>query len=93
MAVIFDESDINILDEMGNQLLDELGNTPPVAPVKNPTSWNPQPMGFGSVTQFTGVNLTTNLLTILTTQLGAALTTTGAQVKGKNATNWTRTGF
>lgn len=91
MAVIFDESDINILDEMGNQLLDELGNTPPVAPVKNPTSWIPQ-SGYGYVSSFTGVSLTTDLNATLTTQLGIALTTTGNKITGKNPVIWRETG-
>lgn len=60
--------------------------------VKNPTSWIPQPEGFGYVTDFTGVSLTTDKAVVLTTNLGVPLATGGSQVTGKFATTWGNTG-
>ncbi len=59
---------------------------------KNKTSWLPQPMGFGYVTTFTGIKLTTDLGKVLTTDLGIALTTGGNKIVGKFPTKWSNTG-
>jgi hypothetical protein len=92
MAVIYDENDVNILDEFGNQILDEAGSSGG-PPVKNPTSWVPQPMGFGYVSNSgTAVSLTTNAGLALTTNLGVMLTTWVISVTGKYPTNWAGAG-
>lgn len=91
MAIILDEQSNDVLDEMGNEVLDEFGLSP-ITPIKNPGSWIPQPVGFGYVSTFTGVDLMTDLGVTLTTDLGIALSTQGRQVVGKYPGVWTGTG-
>ena len=92
MAGIFDEQNNPLLDEHGNQIFDEFG-TAPIVPVKNPTSWIPQPMGFGYVSSSgRAIMLTTNAGLALTTQVGTPLTTWIISVVGKYPSVWTATG-
>ena len=92
MAVIYDENDNPLLDELGGQILDEAGSAGG-PPIKNPTSWIPQPMGFGYVSK-TGVAvpLSTQGGITLTTNLGVVLTTWIISVTGKYPTTWTGSG-
>jgi hypothetical protein len=92
MAVIYDEQDINVLDELGAQVMDEAGSTGG-PPIKNPTSWVPQPMGFGYVSGGgSAVPLTTQAGLMLTTNLGVLLTTWVVSISGKYPTTWEGTG-
>ena len=59
---------------------------------KNPTSWIPQPMGFGYVAQATPLQLVTQTGAALVTQTGAGLKTGIQTVTGKYATAWSNTG-
>jgi hypothetical protein len=59
---------------------------------KIPTSWIPQPVGYGYVNTVAAANLTTQLGVTLTTQLGAKLQTGTNQVVGKYTTIWSDTG-
>jgi hypothetical protein len=91
MAVIYDEDNNALLDEAGNQILDEQGSGGGI--VKNPTTWVPQPLGFGYVTNSgVAVPLTTQSGITLTTNLGVALTTWIISVTGKYPTTWQGTG-
>lgn len=59
---------------------------------KNPTKWNPQPLGYGSVTQSTAQNLVDQSGNQLVDQSGNNLITGTQVVAGKNPTSWSNTG-
>lgn len=59
---------------------------------KNPTSWVPQPLGYGYVVTQTSVNLQTASLKNVETAALLPLETAAYKVTGKNATVWTGTG-
>lgn len=59
---------------------------------KNPTTWIPQPEGFGYVTTIAAKKLVTQTGVALVDQNGAALLTGTTSVAGKFVTPWSDTG-
>lgn len=59
---------------------------------KNPTAWQPQPLGYGYVTQTTPLNLVTETGAKLITQTGAFLVSGTQSITGKAPTVWSGTG-
>lgn len=59
---------------------------------KSPTSWIPQPEGFGYIITQTNLNLETKTLLNLETKALLPLQTAAYKVTGKNPTTWSATG-
>lgn len=60
--------------------------------LKTATTWNPQPLGFGYVTQVTAASLKTETSATLKTETSAVLMTGTQSITGKFPTTWTDTG-
>lgn len=59
---------------------------------KIPSTYNPQPLGYGYVTTTAALSLKTETSATLKTETNAVLLTGVVQIVGKSITNWSDTG-